>query len=190
MAREGHGRRSGLVDALEFVVILAVAVCAMLLVRAYVCEPFLIPSASMTDTLRVGDRVLGEKVTYRTSLPRPGDIVTFHDPEGGSTILIKRVIATAGQTVDLDADGTLVVDGERLDEPYTDGRPSYPIPRHAATLQSDVTYPFTVPDGCVWVMGDNRTNSLDSRYFGAIPVTSITSRALFVFWPIEDITTL
>lgn len=190
MTRAGHARRNGLADTLEFVALLVAALCAMLLVRVYVCEPFLIPSASMTDTLRVGDRVLGEKVSYRSSGPAAGDIVTFHDPEGGSTVLIKRVIATAGQTVDLDADGTVVVDGQRLDEPYTDGRPSYAIARHAATLDSDISYPYTVPEGCLWVMGDNRTNSLDSRYFGAIPVSSVTSRAFFVFWPLEDVGSL
>lgn len=181
-----HARRSVLVDALELVVLVAVALGVAFLLRAFVAEPFIIPSASMEDTLRVGDRLVGEKVSYRMGSPKAGDVVTFSDPEKPGQILIKRVIATEGQVVSLDG-GKVVVDGVALDEPYTDGKPSEPLAGHAASLPSDVTYPYTVPKGYVWVMGDNRTNSQDSRYFGAIPVSSITSKAAFVFWPLEDV---
>ena len=84
----------------------------------------------------------------------------------------------------------MVVDGSVLDEPYTEGKPSEPLSGHAASLDEDVSFPYTVPEGCVWVMGDNRTNSLDSRYFGAVPIASITSHAVFKFWPLSDIGTL
>ena len=87
-------------------------------------------------------------------------------------------------------DGVVYVDGEPLDEPYTDGKPSYPLPTHSSQLSSDIAYPYVVPEGCIWVMGDNRTNSQDSRYFGAIPVSSVTSKAQFVFWPLEDAGTI
>ena len=189
MSRSERGGRGLLSDVLEVIILAAVALVLALGIRTFVAEPFIIPSASMSDTLKVGDRLVGEKLTYRSSSPQVGDIVTFTDPEDGSLTLIKRVIATAGQTVEL-VDGVVYVDGEALDEPYTDGKPSYPLPTHSSQLSSDIAYPYVVPEGCIWVMGDNRTNSQDSRYFGAIPVSSVTSKALFVFWPLEDAGTI
>ncbi len=176
-------------DFLEFVGFAVLALVVALGVRVFVAEPFIIPSASMTDTLEVGDRLIGEKLSYRSGDPQVGDIVTFVDPEDSSLTLIKRVIGTAGQTVEL-IDGKVYVDGEELSETYTDGKPSYPLDSHSSLLASNISYPYTVPDGCIWVMGDNRTNSQDSRYFGAVPVSSVTSKAVFVFWPPEHIGTL
>lgn len=173
-------------DALEWVLIIVGAVAVAVLVRAYVVEPFEIPTESMVSTIEVGDRILGEKVSYLTRDPEAGDVVTFHDPEDEATTLIKRVIATPGQTVDL-VDGQVVVDGEVLDEPYTEGRPTSPISRHASFLADEISYPYTLGEDEYWVMGDNRTNSLDSRYFGPIKGDSITSRAWLVFWPLNDI---
>lgn len=187
MARRERG--GVLRDIAEVIVLIAAAIVLALGIRTFVAEPFIIPSASMSDTLKVGDRLVGEKLTYRTSEPQVGDIVTFTDPEDGSLTLIKRVVATAGQTVEL-VDGVVYVDGEALDEPYTDGKPSNPLPTHSPQLASGVSYPYVVPQGCIWVMGDNRTNSQDSRYFGAISVSSVTSKALFVFWPLEDAGTI
>ena len=189
MARPGQGNTGFLGDILELVVFAAIALVAAFAIRYFVAEPFIIPSASMTDTLEVGDRLIGEKITYKSSSPKAGDIVTFTDPEDSSKTLIKRVIAVAGQTVEL-KNGYVYVDGEMLSESYTDGKPSYPLDGHASSLSEDVSYPYVVPEGCIWVMGDNRTNSLDSRYFGAIPVSSVTSRAVFVFWPLDHIGTL
>lgn len=190
MARPAHAKKSVLRDVVELIVLVALAFGIALLVRAYVAEPFIIPSTSMTETLKVGDRVIGEKLTYRESDPQVGDIVTFEDPEDSSQILIKRVIAVAGQTVELKG-VSVYVDGVKLNEnSYTLGKQSNPLDTHASSLDKDIEYPYTVPEGCVWVMGDNRTNSLDSRYFGAVKISSITSRALFVFWPLEDIGSL
>ena len=113
-----------------------------------------------------------------------GDIVTFQDPEIPGRVLIKRCIAVGGQTVDInDEDGLVYVDGVALSEPYTRGLPSY-------TLASDVSYPYTVPEGYLWMMGDNRTNSQDSRFFGAIPVSSVTGRGALVYWPLNDFSLL
>jgi signal peptidase I len=65
------------------------------------------------------------------------------------------------------------------------GKPSYSLSDQAGS--AGITYPYTVPDGCIWVMGDNRTNSLDSRYFGAVRVSSVTSKILCIYWPISDV---
>lgn len=178
--QEGSGKR----NALEWVLVIAIALGVAFLLRAFVVETFVVPSGSMLETIQEGDTLVGEKITYRTSSPKQGDVVTFRDPENSGTTLIKRVIATEGQTVDL-IDGVVYVDGQPLDEPYTGGKPSEPLTVHSGTTGA-ITYPYTVPEGCIWVMGDNRTNSLDSRYFGAIPVSSVTSHALFIFWPITD----
>ncbi len=162
-------------------ILLFVAVSWVL--RALVVQPYEIPSGSMEDTLQVGDRLFAEKVTYYLEEPSYGDIVTFEDPEIPSRTLIKRVIATGGQTVDLQ-DGRVLIDGVPLTEPYTDGLPSYPL---TPAYGSSLVYPYTVPEGYLWVMGDNRTNSQDSRYFGAIPADSVTGKAFFIYWPLDRI---
>lgn len=160
---------------------LALAIC----IRLFVAETFQVPTGSMLETIQLGDLLVGEKVTLHWDAPERGDIVTFIDPDGSGTTLIKRVIATEGQTVDL-IDGYVVVDGEALSEDYVLGKPSYALTGHATNLAADITYPYTVPEGHLWVMGDNRPISLDSRYFGAIPMSSVTSKALFIYWPFSD----
>lgn len=167
---------------IEILVIIVVAIGLATLFTRFVMQPYEIPSGSMEQTIEVGDRVFSEKVSYMIGDPQQGDIITFEDPADPERVLIKRVIATGGQTVDL-RDGVVYVDGVPLDEPYTQGKPSN-------DLNSGITYPYTVPDGYVWVMGDNRTNSADSRAFGAIPLDSITGHAVLRYWPLDRIGTL
>ncbi len=152
--------------------------------RSYIFQAYKIPSGSMTETILEGDMVFSEKVSYYFEEPQAGQIVTFEDPEPGredNRILIKRIIATGGQTVDL-RDGFVFVDGKQLDEPYTQGKPSYPL---VPARNVEIVYPYTVPDGYLWVMGDNRTDSSDSRYFGAVPVESVTGHAVLAYWPLN-----
>ena len=181
--------RAKLPGWLDWVITIALGIGVALLCRNFVAEPYLVPSGSMLETIHAGDRVLGEKVSFRFDAPKRGQVITFQDPDAADTTLIKRVIATEGQVVDL-VDGKVVVDGQTLDEPYTLGKVSEPIYRHSKSLSEPISYPFTVPAGCVWVMGDNRTNSLDSRYYGPVPVSSISSRAVAIFWPPSDFATL
>jgi len=150
--------------------------------RTYVFTAYEIPSGSMEETIMTGDMVFSEKISYYLRDPEPGDIVTFQDPEIPGRVLIKRCIAVGGQTVDL-VDGRVVVDGVALDEPYTRGLPSEPL---KTALGVEVSYPYTVPAGHLWVMGDNRTNSNDSRYFGAIDEDTLTGRAALVYWPFSN----
>lgn len=151
--------------------------------RTFLVQAYEIPSGSMEETIMTGDMVFSEKVSYYVGEPERGDIVTFADPEIPSRILIKRVIATEGETVDL-VDGQVVVDGVTLNEPYTGGLPSYPL---TPDPSANVTYPYTVGEGEIWVMGDNRTNSQDSRYFGAIDVSTVTGKAVLTYWPLDRI---
>lgn len=175
-----EGRDAGLLPTLLLALVLAV------LVRTFVIEPYKIPTGSMEQTIQVGDRVIGEKVSYRFRDPQPGEIVTFlREQDGHTDTLIKRVIAVGGQTVDL-RDGAVYVDGVALDEPYVGGQPTLPL--QGGDLP--IAYPYTVPEGYLWVMGDNRTNSRDSRAIGPIRVEDVTSHAVVIFWPPEDIATI
>lgn len=177
-AKPSAGLRSTI---LEFVVIIIAALAMAWALTTFVVKPYRIPSGSMLETIQLEDRVLSEKISYYMGEPQRGDIVTFVDPEDSSRVLIKRVIATGGQTVEL-KDGIVYVDGQALEEDsYTLGKPSYELDSIA-----NVTYPYTVPDGYIWVMGDNRTDSADSRYFGAVPISSVTGHAFFTYWPISS----
>jgi signal peptidase I len=169
---------------LEFVVAFAIMLVVVMAVRTFVVEPFQIPSGSMLNTIQIGDRVFAEKISVAlNSMPEVGEIVTFTNPRDPSETLIKRVIATEGQVVDL-IDGVVYVDGEPLDEPYTEGKPTYPMQSDTAFLGYEITYPFTVPEGCFWAMGDNRTNSSDSRVFGPVSADLVTGHAVLRYWPI------
>ena len=170
----------------SWIVTFLVALGVFALLRVFVIGVYYVPSGSMLDTIQLGDQLIGEKVSYHFSDPKPGDVVTFDDPDGSGQTLIKRVIATGGQTVDL-REGVLYIDGVAQDEPYVEGRPSYPLDQYASFLSGPISYPYTVPDGCIWVMGDNRVNSLDSRYFGAVSIGSVSSHARFIYWPFTDI---
>ena len=166
-----------------FIMVALVALITLGL-RTFVFVPYEIPSGSMEETIMTGDMIFSEKVSYYLRAPQRGDIVTFDDPEVAGRTLIKRVIATGGQTVDL-VDGKVVVDGVVLDEPYTNGKESNPLAHTASDVS--LSYPFTVPEGHLWVMGDNRTASQDSRFFGAIPASAVSGRAAMVYWPFNEI---
>jgi signal peptidase I len=168
-------------ECVEILVIIVIAVILTSLLKAFVIDQYEIPTGSMEPTIEIGDRLFAEKVSYHFTEPKPGDIVTFNDPIEGGRVLIKRCVAVGGQTVDL-IDGRVVVDGEALDESYTHGKPSVPLDQMAGV---HFQYPYTVPEGSIWVMGDNRTNSLDSRYFGVVSQDELIGRALFRFLPLN-----
>ena len=159
----------------ELILMVAIAFLLATGIRTFIVQPYVVPTGSMIPTIELQDRVIANKFIYRFKEPAPGDIVVLDDPTGNVQTLIKRVIATEGQTVDL-RDGKVVVDGVVLDEPYTHGLPSEPM-----SLQM----PYTVPPDSVWVMGDNRTNSADSRVFGAVSLSEIKGKAIFTYWPID-----
>lgn len=155
---------------------LAVATVPTALLRTFVVGNYVIPSESMAPTLRTGDRVLSERLGRHSRPLDTGDVVTFLDPDIADRTLIKRIVATAGQTVEI-KDGHLLVDGTAQDEPHVLG------PTCARGLGSTLPHPYRVPEGHVFVMGDNREHSMDSRSFGAIPTEAVGSRAQVVYWP-------
>jgi signal peptidase I len=180
LAKEDSEPRMGAArQIIEFVLTLVLAYFIAQGVRAWVIQPFVVPTGSMLPTIQLSDQVLANMFVYRFSTPQRGDIVVLDDPDGKVDTLIKRVIAVGGQTVDL-RDGKVVVDDQVLSEPYTHGLPSDPIERADA---KNITYPITIPANSIWVMGDNRTSSQDARYFGPVPLSSVHGKAFFIYWP-------
>ena len=164
----------------ELGVIILVAVLLAGLVRTFAFQTFWIPSASMTPTLGVYDRVLVQKAFFSWRDAREGDIVVFSHPPlddcpGPPGDLVKRVIALPGQTI-YSSGNSIYVDGRRLAEPYL---PHYgPLGPPIASRQ----HPYRVPPGEFYMLGDNRADSCDSRYWGPITGSSIVGKVVLTFW--------
>jgi signal peptidase I len=174
-ASREHERRSATYKTLlELPIILLISfVLVFGFVRPVIAAPFYVGSESMVPTLMVWDRVLINKLAYDFARPQRGDIVLFESPEGGKEPLIKRVVGVPGDTIEVRA-GTLYVDGLRQREPYVNNR--------FRNMQSPYG-PTEVPEGHYFMMGDNRGNSADSRFFGPVPEENLIGEALFRFWP-------
>ena len=165
----------------ENVQIIAIALVLAFLIRAFIAEPRYIPSDSMLPTLEQGDRLVVEKVSYYFTPPTRGDVVVFEPPEQlqmqgyeQDQAFIKRVIATAGQIVSV-VNGRVYLDNQPLQENYILETPNY-------TLK-----PVGIPEGQLFVMGDNRNNSNDSHIWGFLPQQKVIGHAVFRFWPLNRI---
>lgn len=174
LVRDRRARRT-----VEWVALVALALGVAVLLRTFVVQSFFIPSESMTPTLQVGDRVLVNKLAYDFGEPARGDVVVFEAPpgEGSAEIrdLIKRVVALPGESVE-GRDGAIYVNSERLDEPWlpeVTRSPSFPAHR--------------VPPDHYWVLGDNRDDSRDSRFFQSIPEDAIVGKAFVRIWPLDEL---
>lgn len=168
---------------IDWLVIAAVALAAAFLLRAFVVQQFAVDGQSMLGTLHSGDRVIVNKLSYDLHDPRHGDIVVLKDVKASVEIrdLIKRVIALPGETIEYRG-CQLFIDGERITEPYLD--PLLVAADHCGQSQA----PVEVEPGHVFVMGDNRAASLDSRtpVIGQIPYDHLIGRAFVVVWPTAD----
>ena len=176
--KDDHWKRS----AVEWMLVIIGAVAVALLLKVTTVQAFYIPSGSMEPTLQVGDRVLVNKWSYRVHDVNRGDIMVFtKPPEEASDIkdLIKRVVGLPGETLTIDNNHVLI-NGQMLDEPYLPaGTLTQPVGTHGCAPAN----PCVIPEGDVFVMGDHRTNSEDSRYFGPIKESSIVGRAFVRLWP-------
>jgi signal peptidase I len=180
--------------AFEWIVVVAGAVIVALIMKTFVVQAFFIPSGSMEPTLQggqgiPGDRVLVDKISYRLHAVNRADIIVFHAPPDFPAPdvqdLIKRVIGLPGDSVTF-ANGKVRINGRPLNEPYLPATTQTLAPMEGAgqyTHQCTDTDPCVVPAGHLWVMGDNRTNSEDSRYIGPIDQDLVVGRALVLVWP-------
>jgi len=150
------------------------AILIALLLNVFVGQATRVQGQSMEPNLHTDQRLVVEKVSYRFHGPRRGDVVVIRVPSQGEDLLIKRVIGLPGETVEI-RDGQVYVDGRLLDEPYTNG-----------TTRSGRIGRVVVPPLHVFVMGDNRDHSNDSRSFGPVPIENIVGRAWLSYWPLND----
>ena len=150
------------------------AVILALLIRTFVVEAFYIPTGSMEPTLMPHDRVLVAKFIYYFVEPKRGDIVVFKFPLDTSTDFIKRIIGLPGDHIKI-VEGKVYINGRLLKEPYV---------VHNDMFSMDE---IVVPKGRYFVMGDNRPNSDDSRYWGYVPKENIKGKAFIIYWPITRI---
>lgn len=152
---------------------LVLALLFALVIRTFVVEVYQVSGSSMTNTLFDHERVLVNKFTYRILRePQPGDIIVFKYPRQPDRDFIKRVVAVEGDTVEL-RDGQVFVNGVPFAEAAT------------VRLSSNDFAPYQVPEGSVFVLGDNRNNSEDSRYFGEVPLSNIRGLAFARIWPLN-----
>ncbi len=161
----------------EWVKSIGLAVLLALGIRTAVVEAFVIPSGSMEPTLQIGDRVLGNKFWFWFTVPHRQDIVIFAPPKSAELAagaLIKRVIAVEGDGVEV-RDGGVLVNGQRISEPYLKEQPLYYLPL------------TTVPSGMLFVLGDNRNASSDSHAWGFVPRSHLRAKAFARYWPLNRI---
>jgi signal peptidase I len=206
MSRKGSALR-------EFPILVIVALAVSLLIKTFIVQFFFIPSGSMENTLQISDRVAVNKIPFISSTINRGDVVVFRDPanwlpepyqstenkvistlkEGlvavgvlpnpAKQYLVKRVIGVAGDNVICCSDGKLTINGKVADEPYI----------FAGNKPSEMKFNVTVPEGKIWVMGDHRGSSADSRYHqddvnnGFVPVEKVTGRVFAVIWPFKNL---
>ncbi|GAA1682114.1 signal peptidase I [Fodinicola feengrottensis] len=183
---ESRTRRRRLPFWVELPILVVIALVVALVVRQFAVQTFYIPSESMEDTLLVNDQVLVNKIVYDFRAPERGEIIVFQPPVGWNAppdekIFIKRVIGTPGDhVVCCNAAGQVTVNGYGLTEPYV--RPG--------DRPSDIRFDITVPAGRIFVMGDHRGNSGDSRIYlamdsGTVPISNVQGEAFATYWPLN-----
>jgi len=157
----------------EWLTAITIAVVASMLIQNYAFAQVQVFNVSMQNTLVEGQRLFEDKLSYHLTSPKRGEIVIVKDRSEHRN-LVKRVIALPGETLEF-KDGFVYVDGVKLDEPYVKG----------ATWPNDFATPYIIPSNHIFVMGDNRERSEDSRAFGAVPYSDLDGRVLFRIWPLN-----
>lgn len=157
-------------DILETVV---AALVIAVLVRGLIIEPFLVNGPSMEPTLWTGERLFVSKLTYRFGTPKRGDVVMFRYPYNPDKDYVKRVVAVAGDTIEMRL-GRVYINGQQVSEPFVQFPGLYDMSAQV------------IPEGSIFVMGDNRTNSEDSREFGPVKLSLVRGKAVFRVWPLKS----
>ncbi|WP_223066752.1 signal peptidase I [Paenibacillus caui] len=176
-------------ETMEWVKAIVIAVGLVLVIRWLLFAPFIVDGPSMHPNFSTGERIIVNKVIYDIRKPKPGEVIVFHVPSEGRDF-IKRVIAVPGDTVKVQGD-TVTVNGKPIDEPYI--KEAVEAKHKNNELYNDKDFPNedvqdgTVPEGHLFVMGDNRSDSRDSRMIGYIPYKDVVGRADLVFWPFNKV---
>lgn len=176
-------------EVVEWLKALLIALILVVLIRWLLFQPFIVQGPSMQPNFVTGQKLIVNEILYDIRKPQRGEVIVFHVPSEGRDF-IKRVIAVAGDTVKVEGD-TLLVNGkpvsetyiqEAIDQAHADNR------LYNSTNFPNADFPDgKVPEGHVFVMGDNRSNSTDSRMIGYVPLEDIIGRADLIFWPLKDI---
>lgn len=167
-------RKNTATGAYEWLETVCCCLAAILFVFLFCIKTYTVSGNSMVPTLRAGDDLLVLSALYT---PKAGDIVVLEETEELNEALIKRVVALEGETVDIDASGQLTVDGTPFGDSHTE-----------LNLKGDISFPLIVPEGCIFVLGDNRGSSLDSRYaiVGCPRTESVIGKAVFRYSPADS----
>lgn len=181
--REENGKEkkeephSALRELLSWVLTFAVAIVAALFIKYCLIINADVPTGSMENTIMPGDRLIGNRLAYLKEGPQRGDIVVFHYPDNEKELFVKRVIGLPGESVHIE-DAKVYIDGVELEEPYL---------KEEWTIATG-TYDFEVPEDCYLMLGDNRNNSKDARYWENkyVNIDKILGKALFIYWPFSD----
>jgi len=176
-------------EVLEWMKAIAIALVLVVLIRWLLFKPFIVDGPSMQPNFHTGERVIVNEVLYDIRSPHRGEVIVFHVPSEGRDF-IKRVIGVAGDKVTVEGD-VVTVNGKPVNETYIQGAIDNAHNNNA--LYNNKNFPNedftdgTVPEGHVFVMGDNRSDSTDSRMIGYVPLGDIVGRADLIFWPVKDI---
>lgn len=168
--KKKHGMYLG--EILESV---AIAVILAVIIRFFLFQPFYIPSGSMEPTLKPGDRIIVNKLIYRYSQPKRGDIMVFKYPRDPARDFIKRTVGLPEETVEI-KDSKVYINNKEIPQPFLE-----------PGLKFGSFGPVEVPEGSYFMMGDNRNNSEDSRVWGTLPRENIVGKAMFIYWPLSRI---
>ncbi|MHB1377621.1 MAG: signal peptidase I [Candidatus Humimicrobiaceae bacterium] len=162
---------------MSYIIVIFIAALVSILFRIFFFEPFIVPTPSMEPTLMVQDKVIVNKFSYKFTGIKRGDIIVFPSPVDEGKNLVKRAIAFEGETIKLGTDGIIYINGEPIEKDYYIG--SVP-PKYTGQT-------FKIGKNEIFAMGDNRNNSYDSRYFGAIRKSDVFGKVFMIYWPIPHI---
>jgi len=188
---EVHPARGLRGSLISYCLVLVVGIAVAITLQGFVVKPFLVPSSSMAGTIVPGQRILVDRMVYRFRAVRRGDVIVFRGPAPPHELLVKRVVGVPGDLLFVRA-GQLYVNGVKTSDAHVDrvdgtAEPTEPADPYTSSQPFapwSLARPFRVPPGRYFVMGDNRTDSEDSRYWGTVPRSAIIGEAFLAYWPL------
>ncbi|OMF36841.1 signal peptidase I [Paenibacillus sp. FSL H8-0548] len=188
----GSGKQGGTYkEIVEWIKALVIAVVLVFLIRQFLFSPFIVDGPSMKPNFETGERLIVNKILYTIREPKFGEVVVFDVPEQGRKF-IKRVIGVPGDTIKLEGDD-LYINDKLIDEPYIKEAIAAAQAKGELYNQNGPNFPntevpeMTVPEGTIFALGDNRSDSTDSRVIGFVKDSEVVGRADIIFWPLDKL---